>query len=85
MTRVGRVGGSLKKFFHNNQLCTFQLHALQRRPLKDCPKKEITFHRGLGTSTKCRTFPILKTYLTKAKHTSFSFTILTNLIVAKEK
>ena len=45
-----------------------------------CPKKEITFHRGLGTITKCRIFPKLKTYLTKAKHSSFSFTILTNLI-----
>ena len=28
-------------------------------------------------------FPKLKTYLTKTKHSSFSFTILTNLIVAK--
>ena len=51
--------------------------------LNNCPKREILFHRGLGTSTKCRIFPKLKTYLAKAKHSSFSFTILTNLIVAK--
>ena len=51
--------------------------------LNKCPKREILFHRGLGTSTKCRMFPKLKTYLTKAEHSSFSFTILINLIVAK--
>ena len=37
----------------------------------------------MGTSTKCRIFQELKTYLTKTKHGSFSFSILINLIVAK--
>ena len=51
--------------------------------LNKSPKDEIPFHGGLDTSTKCSIFPKRKTYLAKAKHSSFYFAILTNLIVAK--
>ena len=49
------------------------------------PRKGIIFFGELGTSTKCRIFSKLMTYLTKAKHRLFPLTILTNLIVRNFK
>ena len=43
-------------------------------------RKKNHFDGGLGTGTKCRIFSKPMTYLTKTKHSLFSFTILTNLI-----
>ena len=53
--------------------------------LNKSPEKEFFFIGGLGTKTKCRIFSKPMTYLTKAKHSSFPFTILIHLIVTNLK